>query len=323
MSRMKKYRIIDYIGIAKAVVAVAIPQNETITSFLAKKALAEVMQAVSLGRVLKFKKAFPLVLMADLAKNSVKLLNVCSKIMKSVRQIEEKNFAQVVTRIDSRYCDAALLAMNVYPNKTGSLPDGWRISHECDSILTQQDNIFVKLYVNERGTKRYAMAFAGTVMTNVEDWQANIYQLKGISDHYRIALTIAKKVLSYVSARNAQLTFVGHSKGGGMATLCALALGREAIVFNPAGVSESTLKICGIGNSCIQSSNNIVSIIAYNDVLSLIQDSARELSYSIVPECKTPVAIGRRIYVDSYCDKFIDAHDIGKMNDAFQSKRIS
>lgn len=317
---MKKFSPKDYVGIVKAVVVVAKPQDETIASFLAKIALETLVKETSKNRFWKLLK-IPGLSYFPLAEIIYQLCKEGFKIQKSVEKLVKYKYDHITSYLEPRFCDAALLAMHVYPNKYCRLPRGWEVSQSCNSIFNRQKDISVQLYFN-KNEKHYAMAFAGTVMTNVEDWQANIYQLKGISNQYNTALSLAKEVANYVRTQNAKLSFIGHSKGGGMATLCAMALNRDAIVFNPAGVSESTYKKCDVEFN-MQKTNNIVSIIVYNDLLSLIQETAHELSYSIVPQCKTPIAIGRKIYVDTHCDGFWDSHDIGKMNVSFQNKRLS
>ena len=53
--------------------------------------------------------------------------------------------------------------------------------------------------------------------------------------------------VSQVELKNSELTFVGHSLGGGLAAAASMATGRAAITFNRASVSERTKSINKLG----------------------------------------------------------------------------
>ncbi|MFN0115997.1 MAG: RHS repeat-associated core domain-containing protein [Paracoccaceae bacterium] len=94
-------------------------------------------------------------------------------------------------------------------------------------------------------TNEYTLAFAGT--TNNTDWRrGNIPQVVGTSSQYKDAVRLARKVATAVGKiKDADLSFVGHSLGGGEAAVSAWAVHnpqfREAKTFNAAGVSIVTL----------------------------------------------------------------------------------
>ena len=71
------------------------------------------------------------------------------------------------------------------------------------------------------------------------DALTDITQVFGMNPQYMQALEVAKK-LNYV-LRNYDLTFVGHSLGGGEAALAAMVTGRYAITYNPAGLSTISM----------------------------------------------------------------------------------
>ena len=89
----------------------------------------------------------------------------------------------------------------------------------------------------EVGTDRYIYAFAGT--RNGKDWKQNGQQLFGMSEQYKQALNNAKKLHRLFP----NISFTGHSQGGGEAALCAYNLGLEAVTFNPAGLRLLTKMI--------------------------------------------------------------------------------
>ena len=99
--------------------------------------------------------------------------------------------------------------------------------------------VYYKLFKVIGTCESYIMAFRGTV--TIGDWATDIAQaIKMETDAYDGAMKLA----TYVSAllRDCQLTFTGHSLGGGFTCCACLVTGQEGITFNPAGVSDDTLE---------------------------------------------------------------------------------
>lgn len=111
-------------------------------------------------------------------------------------------------------------------------------------------------------------AFNGTEITNLKDWECNFSQLEGESIQYEEALNFARKLKDENPYK--RLIFVGHSKGGGQAAYCAYTLNKEAVTFNPAGLSMLTLgKHTSLGrNTC-----KIDAYIYSTDVLNALQSA--------------------------------------------------
>lgn len=84
---------------------------------------------------------------------------------------------------------------------------------------------------------RYVYAIQGTRPLSVKDWVNNFKQIKGKSKQFDDAAKFAQKHKAHYQ----QLSFTGHSLGGGLASLCALLTQSEAVTFNANGLSSHTL----------------------------------------------------------------------------------
>jgi hypothetical protein len=83
-------------------------------------------------------------------------------------------------------------------------------------------------------TGRAVLAFAGTE-SQIRDWGANIGNgAFSKSQQYEEGLGIARRF----RATNSQLTIVGHSLGGGVASYCSIVLNVPTVVFNSAAPSR-------------------------------------------------------------------------------------
>ena len=82
-------------------------------------------------------------------------------------------------------------------------------------------------------TDSYVLTFEGT--TSVSDWHNNYQQGSGrqVSAQYENAVSLAAHVRD-VLGEDANITYTGHSLGGGLATATALSDGAEAVTFNAA-----------------------------------------------------------------------------------------
>ncbi len=86
------------------------------------------------------------------------------------------------------------------------------------------------------GKTEWALANAGTA--DGIDVGSDARQTIGSSDQYAFSVGFAKSLENGMKGQ--EITYVGHSLGGGLAAANSLATGSAAITFNPAGVSWGT-----------------------------------------------------------------------------------
>ena len=128
---------------------------------------------------------------------------------------------------------------------------GWTVSDFKTSIQKNDpwygNGLNSELYqrTKEDGTIEYAYVFAGT--TSITDAYEDIQQVYGQSAQYTEAIENAKTLVKELG--DSELTFIGHSLGGGEAAASGMATGKLAITFNPAGVSALTSRYLRLGNA--------------------------------------------------------------------------
>lgn len=104
------------------------------------------------------------------------------------------------------------------------------------SIIFQRTNA-------KTGKTEYAYVFAGT--NSIEDGIEDISQVTLGAPQYNVAIDNARKLSNEL--KDSELTFVGHSLGGGLAAAASMATGKAAITFNRASVSDRTKSINNLG----------------------------------------------------------------------------
>ncbi|MBO5507852.1 MAG: hypothetical protein J6A00_08860, partial [Bacteroides sp.] len=126
----------------------------------------------------------------------------------------------------------------------------WKISPKDTAIkmnYTEMGENGLQSMLFERtvdGVTEYAYAFAGT--NSFEDTLEDIAQIFGMAPQYSTAIENAKTLSDEMG--NAELTFVGHSLGGGEAAASSMATNRKAITFNRASVSRMTQSAHDLGS---------------------------------------------------------------------------
>ena len=156
---------------------------------------------------------------------------------------------------DTTPCEMAFLARDVANIENGTQADGsepipsklsggWELNTTLNlSQLTLTDNdsgfnsaVYQKL-VN--GVYQYMYITQGSELSDYPDWVNNANQLSGNSEQYDISVENAQR-LDEIVGENSSLIFVGHSLGGGLASVNALTTGRTAYTYNAAGLSNAT-----------------------------------------------------------------------------------
>jgi YD repeat-containing protein len=141
--------------------------------------------------------------------------------------------------------EAAQMAADAYNtfSKRQKISGGWkRLQGYGDVSFENSDGYRGALYsrtINGKPTE-YTFATAGTDPTTISDIVADATQPLGVAEQYDFARTQAIALNNVLKSNNQELTFVGHSLGGGEASLNALTTDRPAITFNAAGVSLLT-----------------------------------------------------------------------------------
>lgn len=223
---------------------------------------------------------------------------------------------------NSLYMEAAYLAAEVYSTESSYCRIGeWRSCCDFPDIQfnDKETGLVSRLFVRiNGGNKEYVYVTAGTNPICIEDWKNNIQQLYGGSVQYKQALDNAKIIANIANAENAQLYFVGHSLGGGLAINNALHTGCKAIVFNPAGVSKFTTN--GIVPVRNEENEQIICFIATNDILNWFQDTSQK---SDGMKLVIPAAIGKRYYLHAENVSPIRSHTMSQMIPNMESLLLS
>lgn len=175
--------------------------------------------------------------------------------------------------------DKAKLASASYDDPTNApLPEGYRRATDQDlrdlGLLDDDGNSLLELeghpdfnaeaFVKDDGS--YVVGFQGTNMWSSGDWRANLGQGLGRETaYYKQAQTIGR--IAGIS-QPGNVSFVGHSLGGGMASAASGASGLPAQTFNSAGLSNNTLSGLDYADQSLVNATYVVG-----DILSRLQDN--------------------------------------------------
>ncbi|HNP31805.1 MAG TPA: DUF6443 domain-containing protein [Flavobacterium sp.] len=162
--------------------------------------------------------------------------------------------------------EAALMAKHVYSN-SGHLAGNWKRSSNVKyNKFSMSGGLKCALYERTKGgIKEFALVYAGT-----DDWTDvadDVLQGVALDSQTKAASFLATKVSN--DLRNSEVTFVGHSLGGGLSNLSSLVTGRTSITFNPAWLSKSTKR--GLKIVPLRNGSHVTNYINETDPLNSFQ----------------------------------------------------
>lgn len=132
--------------------------------------------------------------------------------------------------------EAAIMAKHVYGDSKIKLVGGWKVSNAGKGIVLNDEITGFKSQVYERtvkGKTEYTYVTAGT--EDMLDTKQDVKQIFGLSEQYKQSVEAALKLQDKLGG--AEMTYSGHSLGGGLSEANAIATGNNAITFNAAGLS--------------------------------------------------------------------------------------
>ena len=155
------------------------------------------------------------------------------------------------------------------------------------------------------------LAFRGTEPLSAVDWVEDIEQAFGQSEQYEQAVDLAKELQASVNQYNQdnglqgedaiELSFTGHSLGGGLATAAALATGEDAIVFDAAGLSASTIENLNLDVT------NATAVTNFNVKGDFLSDHNGLMDNSTLGSELAGIVVEQRQYGETYWLEGVDA----------------
>jgi len=182
---------------------------------------------------------------------------------------------------NNRAVERARLAADVY-NDSGA-PEGWERLEDIDN----PDTGFHAAIYRSQIDGQVVVAYRGTNPTSLNDWwQGNIKQGLGLpSPQYSQAASVARQA----QAKYGNVEFTGHSLGGGLAGVGAMATSTRADTFNAAGQNFLSRYWYGLDTSVKGNINNYRN---EGEVLTGVQE------HSILAPL-APNAVGNQIDIPS------------------------
>ncbi len=148
------------------------------------------------------------------------------------------------------------------------------------------------------------LAFRGTEPLSAVDWVEDVEQAFGQSEQYEQAVSLARELQIEVNQYNQDnglhgeeaidLSFTGHSLGGGLATAAALATGEDAIVFDAAGLSSRTIENLNLDTE------NASAVTNFNVKGDFLSDHNGQMDNSTLGSELAGVVIEQRQYGETY-----------------------
>lgn len=180
-------------------------------------------------------------------------------------------------------------------------PQAWRLQYlgANDAVPTNDQEFRAEVYTD--GAGNYVLSYRGTAEGG-PDWDNNFRQGLGCetNDGDKFSLTAVNTAREFANvfgdngANSSNLAITGHSQGGGLASVGALASGIPAVTFDASGIHPNTLDRMGIDPQAARDSAEGGQIRAY----SLSSDALTNVQDSWVTGIVAPDALGTQIVVD-------------------------
>ena len=223
----------------------------------------------------------------------------------------------VGTKLPDEAKPYAQIAEHVYGNGEVSLPDNYTEITDRETLLkygltpelleNTETGLKASVYFNKR-TGKLVIAFAGTNPLSLRDWLTNLKQGFGFEtkqyQNVKAIANIIKKQIDSGLLNPDDISFVGHSLGGGEASYGATITHTKAYIFNAAGLHENTLMRAGIDDADNYDFSNITNYVNYDDGLTYFQEDS-------VVKFLAPDAIGNEIKYGSRINTIIPGFTLG------------
>ena len=137
-----------------------------------------------------------------------------------------------------------------------------------DPTLFARDNFRAVAYRNNI-TGELVVAFRGT--QEIGDLVADMNQFDGHDSRtYRDAIALASALA--LENPNDDITFTGHSLGGGLATAAALQTGEQAVGFNSAALTEDSADLYGLDLN--DANTQVTHLLVPGEAVTALQETA-------------------------------------------------
>ena len=218
--------------------------------------------------------------------------------------------------------EAAIMGNHIYDyvknHKAKLNLSNWRVSSlNIPGVNLETSNgLKSALYEKVVDGKVAEYAYVTCGSQSFRDWVENAAQLGGMSSEFRESARNAKLISDYLG-KNVELTFIGHSQGGAEAALNSLVtsdinvVGRKAITFNAAGLSNNTKLYNGGIKVLFKSEEKIDAYIMLTCPLNIVQNNinVQWMTWGIIPKVN-----GKRHYIiPKNIGSFINGHSQDNM----------
>jgi hypothetical protein len=156
------------------------------------------------------------------------------------------------------------------------------------------------MYKNEL-TGEYTLAFRGSEPKDPRDWADDIIQGFSIkSPQYANAAIIGE----LLSGSKAKINIVGHSLGGGLATVAGLKTGFPTHTYNQADISVETVDLHHLD---VSKSDNITAYYMDGEILTTLQNETRNIN--------TLIPLGKKVKIGPTAPAFRTVFEMGERHD--------